>query len=125
MALKQAGGPSFSALHALKSCPPERQSSFTTTCDPEFPLGAMQQQLTPPDSDMPPLEDHDWASRLPQTDHVRFFRETDWAGSRLGPLKDWSPTLKLFTRMLFADSRAACLWWYGAAQYSRLVYAMY
>lgn len=58
------------------------------------------------DSDRP-----DWTLDLPETEHVRFFCERDWARSRLGPLKGWDHTLKLFTRMLFADSRAACLWW--------------
>lgn len=53
----------------------------------------------------------DWTSDLPDTDHVRFFRETDWSRSKLGALKGWSTTLRLFTRLLFADSRAACLWW--------------
>ncbi|KAF2470863.1 uncharacterized protein BDR25DRAFT_342712 [Lindgomyces ingoldianus] len=57
------------------------------------------------------FENRDWTEDLPQTDHVRFFRTTDWSKSKLGPLTEWSPTLRLFTRMLFADSRAACLWW--------------
>ncbi|KAF2799727.1 hypothetical protein K505DRAFT_356319 [Melanomma pulvis-pyrius CBS 109.77] len=56
-------------------------------------------------------EARDWTLDLPDSEHVRFFRATDWTRSRLGPLKEWSPTLRLFTRMLFADSRAACLWW--------------
>ncbi|KAF2707300.1 hypothetical protein K504DRAFT_384535 [Pleomassaria siparia CBS 279.74] len=56
-------------------------------------------------------EDAGWTLDLPDTEHVRFFRATDWAHSKLGPLKDWGHTLRLFTRMLFADSRAACLWW--------------
>jgi hypothetical protein len=53
----------------------------------------------------------DWTLDLPDTAHVRFFRERDWARSRLGPLRGWNHTLKLFARMLFADSRAVCLWW--------------
>lgn len=81
------------------------------------------QQPTPPpecgDEDAPfptarpqhHTDEHDWTEDLPQTDHVRFFRETDWSKSEVGPLKDWSPTLRLFTRMLFADSRAACIYW--------------
>lgn len=58
------------------------------------------------DNDLP-----NWTLDLPDTAHVRFFRERDWARSKLGPLRGWSHTLKLFARMLFADSRAACLWW--------------
>jgi hypothetical protein len=58
------------------------------------------------DNDLP-----DWTLDLPKTAHVRFFRERDWTRSKLGPLRGWNHTLKLFVRMLFADSRAACLWW--------------
>lgn len=56
--------------------------------------------------------EHDWTEDLPKTDHVRFFRETDWKKSSLGPLSTWSPTLRLFVGFVLADSRAACLWWY-------------
>ncbi|KAF2450845.1 hypothetical protein P171DRAFT_349353 [Karstenula rhodostoma CBS 690.94] len=55
--------------------------------------------------------DGDWTLDLPVTPHVRFFRETDWAQSPLGPLSTWDATLRLFARMVFADSRAACIWW--------------
>lgn len=58
-----------------------------------------------------PEANEDWTADLPQTDHVRFFRTTDWSSSALGPLAQWDSTLRNFTRMLFADSRAACLWW--------------
>lgn len=54
---------------------------------------------------------HDWTHALPQTDHVHFFRSTDWARTALGPLASWSPTLRLFAGFVLADSRAACLWW--------------
>ncbi|KAL5120426.1 hypothetical protein ACEQ8H_001716 [Pleosporales sp. CAS-2024a] len=53
----------------------------------------------------------DWTLDLPQTDHVRLFRTTDWASTDLGPLRDWSPTLRLFVGFVLASSRAACLWW--------------
>lgn len=80
-----------------------------------------QQHTPPPDSVdvatliMPSGEhgsEHDWTADLPKSDHVRFFRETDWSKSSLGPLHTWSPTLRLFVGFVFADSRAACLWWY-------------
>ncbi|KAF9691844.1 hypothetical protein EKO04_009985 [Ascochyta lentis] len=79
-----------------------------------------QQHTPPPDSeDVATLNmprggnaiEHDWTEDLPKTDHVRFFRETDWSSSSLGPLSTWSPTLRLFTGFVLADSRAACLWW--------------
>ncbi|KAH7394557.1 hypothetical protein BKA66DRAFT_411005 [Pyrenochaeta sp. MPI-SDFR-AT-0127] len=56
-------------------------------------------------------DDCDWTANLPQTDHVRFFRSTDWVRTSLGPLNDWSPTLRLFAGFVLVDSRAACLWW--------------
>lgn len=56
-------------------------------------------------------QEHDWTADLPQTEHVQFFRNTHWASSHLGPTSTWSPTLRLFTTFVLADSRAACLWW--------------
>lgn len=53
----------------------------------------------------------DWTAALPQTDHIRFFRNTDWSRSLLGPLHTWSPTLRLFATYVLVDSRAGCLWW--------------
>jgi signal transduction histidine kinase/CheY-like chemotaxis protein len=53
----------------------------------------------------------DWTAALPQTDHVRFFRNTRWQDTALGPLTSWSPELRLFTTFVLAESRAACLWW--------------
>jgi hypothetical protein len=78
---------------------------------------SLMQMLTPPPDDgvdssvSMTLDAHDWAATLPQTDHVRFFRTTDWARTRLGPLKSWSPTLQLFASYVLSDSRPACLWW--------------
>ncbi|KAF1851401.1 putative histidine kinase-like protein M3YPp [Cucurbitaria berberidis CBS 394.84] len=68
---------------------------------------------TPPPDDGPgtTLNAADWTATLPQTDHVRFFRSRDWSRTALGPLETWSPTLRLFTSFVFADSRPACLWW--------------
>ena len=80
----------------------------------------MQPQMqtpTPPPEDRPGTtlrvaeQGRDWTAALPQTDHVRFFRTTDWTRTALGPLESWSPTLRLFTGFVLADSRAACLWW--------------
>ncbi|KAJ5055634.1 Pyoverdine/dityrosine biosynthesis protein-domain-containing protein [Bipolaris maydis] len=56
-------------------------------------------------------EQCDWTAALPQTPHIRFFRNTDWSRTRLGPLDSWSPTLRLFASYVLTDSRAACLWW--------------
>jgi hypothetical protein len=56
-------------------------------------------------------EERDWTEDLPQTDHMRLFRQTDWISNGLGPPRDWDPTLRLFVNFVQADSRAACLWW--------------
>jgi PAS domain-containing protein len=53
---------------------------------------------------------HDWTASLPQTDHIRFFRNTNWAATSLGPLETWNHSLRLFAGFVLADSRAACLW---------------
>lgn len=57
-----------------------------------------------------------WTDVLPSTPHVRFFKETDWASTALGPLETWSNTHRQMTQMLMADSRAACMFWYMALQ---------
>lgn len=62
---------------------------------------------------------HDWTLDLPQTAHVRFFRETDWSRSALGPLQGWDDTLRVFVRLVLADSRAACIWWYALLQFEK------
>jgi hypothetical protein len=59
-----------------------------------------------------PLLADNWADYIPTTDHVRFFRGTDWARTRMGPLKTWSMALRLQVFMVLADSRPACLYWY-------------
>ncbi|KAH9863716.1 hypothetical protein J1614_009648 [Plenodomus biglobosus] len=87
------------------------------------------QQLTPPPEDgpdaslmgMPPGALRDWTLDLPQTDHVCFFRETNWARSKLGPLQHWSPSLRLFTRFVLADSKPTCLWW-GPVEHLTAIY---
>jgi hypothetical protein len=76
------------------------------TCMAPLPMAQLTPTLTPSDCDY-----DDWTAALPQTAHVRFFRNTNWARTSLGPLSDWSPTLRLFTGFVLADARAACLWW--------------
>ena len=80
----------------------------------------MQMLTPPPDEDgfgAPPMNPDDecvyddWTAALPQTDHIAFFRTTDWSRSCLGPLSTWSPTLRMFASYVLADSRGACLWW--------------
>jgi len=58
-----------------------------------------------------PLASDDWHKNLPDNDHVRFFRSTDWSTTLLGPLKGWHLALRLHTFTLFADSRPACVYW--------------
>jgi hypothetical protein len=53
----------------------------------------------------------DWTEALPQTDHVGFFRNVDWAQTALGPLQQWATALRMYTHMVMADSRAATLYW--------------
>ncbi|KAK6596286.1 hypothetical protein QC760_006210 [Botrytis cinerea] len=53
----------------------------------------------------------DWTSDLPDSDHVQFFKNTNWAATHLGPLESWGLALRLHTFTTFADSRPACLYW--------------
>lgn len=50
-----------------------------------------------------------WTDVLPHTTHVDLFRNCDFG--TLGPLKDWGPALRMYTSMLFTDSRGACIYW--------------
>ncbi|KAH7383920.1 putative histidine kinase-like protein M3YPp [Pyrenochaeta sp. MPI-SDFR-AT-0127] len=54
---------------------------------------------------------YDWTEGLPQTDHVRFFRNVDWSRTELGPLSHWGTALRMYTHMVMSDSRAATLYW--------------
>lgn len=53
-----------------------------------------------------------WVEGLPQNTHVKFFKDTDWSATSLGPLEAWPSLLRQTTRFLMADSRPACLCWY-------------
>lgn len=57
-----------------------------------------------------PLQRDNWADHLPPSEHVKFFKETNWAATHLGPLKTWSYALRLHTFTTFADSLPACLY---------------
>ena len=53
-----------------------------------------------------------WVDDLPMSEHVQFFKSTDWSATPLGPLETWSGCLRQMTRLLMSDSRAVCLFWY-------------
>ncbi|PBP18581.1 hypothetical protein BUE80_DR010636 [Diplocarpon rosae] len=57
------------------------------------------------------LHKDDWSVTIPPSDHVKFFREVNWAASALGPLSKWSYALRLYTCMVMADSQPACVYW--------------
>lgn len=54
----------------------------------------------------------DWTLDIPDSDHVRFFRSTEWHRTLLGPLQFWGTALRLYTYQIFADKRPSCLYWY-------------
>jgi hypothetical protein len=58
-----------------------------------------------------PLEYDDWSSKLPSTNHVRFFQTTDWSATLLGPLHQWNVALRIHVFTMFADSKPSCLYW--------------
>ena len=53
-----------------------------------------------------------WVNQLPTSEHTQFFKSMDWSATALGPLETWSDSLRLLTRLLMSDSRAAALFWY-------------
>ena len=52
-----------------------------------------------------------WVDQLPTSEHVQFFKSTDWSATALGPLETWDVCLRQTTRFLMSDSRAACMFW--------------
>ncbi len=54
-----------------------------------------------------------WVDDLPISEHVQFFKSTDWSATALGPLDTWSGCLRQMTSFLMSDSRAACMFWYN------------
>lgn len=67
--------------------------------------------ITLPSPPSSPLDGADWTCNIPDSEHVRFFRSTDWAATELGPLSTWSLALRIHIFMLFSDSKPACLYW--------------
>jgi hypothetical protein len=57
------------------------------------------------------LQGPGWTTDLYPSDHVELFRNLDWASSFLGHYSTWSHTRRLYTHMLFSDSRAAAIYW--------------
>ncbi|KAK4981033.1 hypothetical protein LTR28_008493 [Elasticomyces elasticus] len=52
----------------------------------------------------------DWIDQLPPADHIEFLKNTDWASTSLGPMRDWPYSLRLMTLKMLADPRAANLY---------------
>ncbi len=63
-------------------------------------------------SDRSFLDRDDWATLLlPDTNHIKLFRETDWQATSLGALRSWPKNLRSATQIILADCRAAALFW--------------
>jgi PAS domain S-box-containing protein len=52
-----------------------------------------------------------WTDCIPRTEHNALFLNYDFATTPLGPKSEWSPILRAYVTMIFADSRGACLYW--------------
>lgn len=52
-----------------------------------------------------------WTDALPYTDHVSLFRKADFSLTKPGPISGWPLSLRNYVFMVFADSRAACVYW--------------
>ncbi|KAK4543224.1 hypothetical protein LTR36_005774 [Oleoguttula mirabilis] len=51
-----------------------------------------------------------WTDILPKTEHVDLFRRADFAATSMGDISSWGPALRFYATMVFADSRAACVY---------------
>jgi PAS domain S-box-containing protein len=61
--------------------------------------------------DLPMREAGCWTDCIPKTEHNALFLDYDFATTPLGPKSEWSPVLRAYVTMIFADSRGACLYW--------------
>jgi hypothetical protein len=53
----------------------------------------------------------DWTSGLSPSEHVDFFRNMDWTETPLGHCSTWPHSLRLYTHMLFSDTRVSGICW--------------
>jgi hypothetical protein len=60
------------------------------------------------ESDVPmPLR----ATLCPDGEMSRLIREKDWSRTSIGPIEQWSPTLKIMVDFLLANRFPLLLWW--------------
>lgn len=52
-----------------------------------------------------------WTDILPKTEHVDFFKSTNWVATPSGSLDTWSPEMRFATNMVFSDNRPAVVCW--------------
>ncbi|CZT51583.1 related to autoinducer 2 sensor kinase/phosphatase luxQ [Rhynchosporium secalis] len=109
----QEQGQEHDLQQTLKQHVIQDTSSSTNVASETPPSITITSQTSIPraQSSFSPFEGDDWTSLLPDSEHIRFFRKTDWAASHLGPLSLWSRSLRQSVFMVLADSRAACVYW--------------
>jgi len=102
---------------------PEHGSTDATPLSPSIPPPSQNADVTLSAASSSPDSDNDsgnalfaqsptvWTDVLPRTAHVRVFLECDRWPPSVGPIVQWSQALRLYTTMLFADSRGAILYW--------------
>ncbi|CAL3962736.1 unnamed protein product [Diplocarpon coronariae] len=84
-------------------------------CAPALDIFPLDGSSAPPGSavetPVSSLHQDNWPETIPPSEHVNFFQRVNWAESALGPLSSWSNALRLYTSMVLADSRPACVYW--------------
>ncbi|KAL2070388.1 hypothetical protein VTL71DRAFT_13414 [Oculimacula yallundae] len=87
-------------------------TSSRTNVAPETPPSSTSQtSVSNSATPLSTFEGEEWPALLPESEHVRFFKEINWGATHLGPLSQWSAPLKQSVFMVLADSRAACVYW--------------
>jgi hypothetical protein len=83
---------------------------------PVFPIRkeapSTMKTLTP--NGLPTLSAFDLTSSNAQmaiSDHIKFFRQYDWASTELGPMSSWSLELRCMVNMLMSDPRSSAMYW--------------
>jgi hypothetical protein len=95
-----------------------RKWRFTTSVDAKVASGSQVTRKRPQSGtgdealSAPRLPAESWVSSLPDSPHVQsFVNDVDWSLTPLGPLETWPVVLQTCCHLVFADSRAAVVYW--------------
>ena len=106
---KESGEPKQLPLKAY--LPAERPAVKTPDVNSEL----KKLPIDSPDTECTPHGPYDYTFHPPSaatmSEHIKYFRETDWAQTPLGDMASWPPELRCVVNMTLNDSYPAILFW--------------